>query len=157
MPDTVRQLVRNDLVTTLTNAALANYLEPHVSLFADEPGERTHGWPAFFVHAVDDRPVADEDNMIGFTTRRARFALECWDRVSDDAPPRASVADNVEVLLGRVIVALCVDPQRGDLALDTTIGNATFLLIVREQRLAGVELEVTCVYRHLFGQPFAPA
>lgn len=146
MADSVRKRIRNDLAD-----ALARFVpDAHVSLLANEPAERTHRYPAIILHAVDDVPLAD--GAVGFATRRATWAAECWTRATDAG---AQVVDDVEDLLSTVVKAVCADPSRGGLALDTTVGEAVFLLIVQAQRLAGVEVQLRVEYRHPYGQPDA--
>lgn len=145
MGDTLRKLVRDNLVKVLEDSALFAY----VATFADEPVERRHRFPSVIVHPVDDMPAADGAGVMGAQGRTATFALEIFAREAE----KASVMDDVEFLLGRVIRAVLADPQRAGAAIDSAIGAVTFLLVTTGQRLAGVEVLVHVKYRHQYGQP----
>ena len=145
MADSVRKRIRDDIVATLRTIS---FIE-HVSVMTDEPAEARHEFPAVVVHPVDDVPAPAGSGALGFATRRAGFAIEAW--VCEKST--GTLGDDVEAFLADVIEALGVDPSRGGLALDTRVGSVAFLLLTREQRLGGFELELVSSYRYPAGRP----
>jgi len=164
MAESLRKRIRDNLLEALATTVAS------IEVARDEPGElhdepsRVQGvppdstpgydaypapaaYPRAWLHSVDDTPVPD--GPFGFSTRRAGFVLETW--VAETAA--CKLADNVEAVLADVIRGVERDPERGGLALLTSVGAVVFFLLVRQQRLGGFEVRIEVTYRYRLASP----
>lgn len=150
MPDSVRERVIANVVTTLQGITEANGYEFDMAEVTRIPqgvlNFASATYPKCLV--IEDSEDIQEGVPTYFTTRMLHLSLACW------AWQYFDLSQAVNKLLANVEKALSVDHTRGGVAVDTDFISNTTILANDVIPYGGVEIKLDIHYRHKTGDPY---
>lgn len=151
MRDTVRELILQDIVTTLKGIKTAdgyNFDVVDVERSRTSPLADTAEFPQIFVYEMSEADALEGTNLPG---KFLAIVLQCWVKSGDN-----DLSKQVNALLADVDVAINKDTTRGGKAVDTSITESVVFIDAGEtETLAALHVVVRVHYRTLLGDPYS--
>jgi hypothetical protein len=144
----IRQLVMDDLVTTLNNIKTAKGALINVeSVYTIKVNPRQlKAYPGIIV--IPDKEILDQNTYPLFCTCRLSLALECWLKEQDD------IVSEGNKFLAEVQKAIEADNTRGGNAIDTALTGVDYYYFKETAPLGCLIITVEISYRYRYSNPY---
>lgn len=148
MPDTVREAIFADLVTTLSAIAVAGGYDNDIASVQrwDMNGNNKADVPAIIVNSGPEK--SDDGKAYDLTHCLLTVFLELWVRQNETESAATPTDKLLNSLLGDVKKALALDVTRGGIAVDTEITDVETFETIEGQQHSGLIITVEIEYRH---------
>lgn len=153
MPDTIREKIFLNLVTTLSGIVVANGYENDIASVErwNMNGNNKASVPAIIINSG---PEKDSDSVAyNLTHCLLTVFLELWVRQNETESTATATDRLLNSLLGDIKKALQVDVTRGGVAVDTEITDIESFETIEGQQHAGLIITVEIEYRHIQTNP----
>lgn len=148
MPDTVREKIFLDLVTTLSGISVANGYENNIASVErwNMNGNNKASVPAIIINSG---PEKDSDSVAyNLTHCLLTVFLELWVRQNETESAATATDRLLNSLLGDIKKALQTDVTRGGVAVDTEVTDIESFETIEGQQHAGLIITLEIEYRH---------